>query len=281
MIAMNDVEFRLFKEYLAEMCGIEVPPEKRYLFVTRLTGLLEEIDCSSFSQFYARLAKEPNGELKGRLVEAMTTNETSFFRDDHPFRALRDHLLPEIGERRRAAMRYTRPRIRFLSAGCSTGEEPFSIAICASEWLKGEDFYTRNDIGILAVDISRRVLERARRGRYASARLSKSVSQQHLDDYFEDSAEGRVLQPRIRAMVSFEQQNLAEPFTIASPFDVIFCRNVMIYFSEELKRHLLDRLYEMLQPNGILFLGASESMYPFSERFRTIHTEETTYYVRV
>jgi len=281
MIEMNDIEFRLFKEYLAEMCGIEVPPEKRYLFVTRMTGLLEEIDCASFSQFYARLTRDSDGDLKGRLVEAMTTNETSFFRDEHPFQALRKEILPHIGEQRRAAMRYTRPRIRILSAGCSTGEEPYSVAICVSDWLKRDEFFTRNDIAITGIDISRPVIERARRGLFAAQRLAKGIPQQFLDDYFEDGPGGKALRARIRAMVTFEVVNLAEQFSMPSPFDVIFCRNVMIYFSAEIKLRVLDRLYDMLRPGGVLFLGASESMYPFSERFKTVHTDETTYYVRV
>jgi chemotaxis protein methyltransferase CheR len=281
MIDMNDVEFRLFKEYLSNMCGIEVPPEKRYLFVTRMSGLLEEIGCSSFSQFYARLVDKSGAELKGRLVEAMTTNETGFFRDSHPFQALQKQLLPAIGERRRAEMRYTRPRIRILSAGCSTGEEPFSIAMCVSEWLKRDEFFTRNDISITGIDISRRVLEQARSGRYPSARFEKSIPQEYVDNYFESSSTGRVLRPQIRAMVSFEEINLAEPFELSGPFDVVFFRNVMIYFAAELKTEVVGRIYDMLRPEGILFLGASESMYPFSERFRTVHTDETTYYVRV
>ena len=152
--------------------------------------------------------------------------------------------------------------------------------MCVSEWLKRDEFYTRNDIGITGIDISNRVLDHARRAIYADSRFGRSLEQQYLDSYFENTTAGKILRPQIRAMVSFEKVNLAEQFELPGPFDIIFCRNVMIYFAAELKTLVVERLYEMLRSGGVLFLGASESMYPFSERFRTVHTDETTYYVR-
>ncbi len=278
---MNDIEFRLLREHLHEACGIVIPDEKRYLFRTRLAGFLEELACTSFSQFYSRLVEHGSEELKGRLLEAMTTNETSFFRDSHPFAALRHRIFDELAERQRDTHTFSRPRIRMLSAGCSTGEEPYSAAMAACEWVDRQQRYRDSDFSVFAVDISRRVVDQARLGIYDVAQLGRNIPPAYLTKYFDASPGTRLsVSEKIRAMVIFAEQNLAEPCAMLGMFDIIFCRNVMIYFSAELKATLVSRFYEMLQPGGVLFLGSSESMYPLSEKFRTVHAFETTYYVK-
>ena len=277
---MNDIEFRLLREHLHKACGIVIPGEKRYLFRTRLAGFLEELSCTNFSQFYSRLVESGSDELKGRLIEAMTTNETSFFRDSHPFAALRHRVFDELTARQQTH-KFSRPRIRMLSAGCSTGEEPYSAAMAACEWVGRQQVYSHGDFSVFAVDISRRVVDRARRGIYSVAQLGRNIPPAYLTKYF-DPVPGNQLSvsEKIRSMVIFAEQNLAEPCAMLGMFDIIFCRNVMIYFSAELKATLVSRFYEMLQPGGVLFLGASESMYPLSEKFRTVYAFETTYYVK-
>ncbi len=280
MIAMNDIEFRLLKQYLLDVCGIEIPTEKRYLFRTRLAGFLEELGCTSFSQFYARLSRDGNSELSGRLIEAMTTNETGFFRDGHPFAAMRHRVLDDIAQRRRGVAGVARPRIRALSAGCATGEEPYSVAMTLTEWLASQHYFTVNDVSVFAVDISQRVLQQARRGVYSVAQLGRNIPPGYLSKYYDVTGGKASVKQPIRNMVVFAEQNLAEPCSMLGIFDLIMCRNVMIYFSAELKALLVARFYEMLQPGGALFLGASESMYPLSEKFRAVHAFESTYYVK-
>ena len=135
MIEITDAEFTLLKDYLYNTSGIAVPVDKRYLFVTRLSDFLTEIGCDNFSQFYVRLTKGDDPELFKRLVEAMTTNETSFYRDGHPFDTLRHRILPELADRRGGESRLISPRLRIWSVGCSTGEEPYTIAMCVHDWL--------------------------------------------------------------------------------------------------------------------------------------------------
>jgi chemotaxis protein methyltransferase CheR len=274
----ND-EFSLFKSYLHDMCGIDVPPEKRYLFVTRLGGLLSELGCTSFSELYHRLNSGRDGSLRGRLIEAMTTNETSFFRDGHPFETLEKKVLPDLALRRRSETSFT-PRLRIWSVGCSTGEEPYSIAMAVNEWLGSQQAFTRNQVSVVAMDISGEALAAAKRAVYPESRLRERVPDQYRESYFRQNRAGWMVREDIRAMVLFNELNLAEPFEHLGCFDVIFCRNVIIYFSLDLKKRIVEQFYRMLQPGGVLFMGASENLYNISSTFQTRYQEQTIYYVK-
>lgn len=280
MIEITDAEFRLLKEDLLGVCGIEVPAEKRYLFVTRLRGFLEELGCRSFAELHGRLAGSASAELKVRLVEAMTTNETSFFRDGHPFEALRTNVLPTVARRCVEAATLMRPRLRLLSAGCSTGEEPYSIAMSVAEWLDGQDALGRGDVMVHGVDVSSRALAAAKAGVYPGGGLGKHMPPSNVRKYLEKRGDGLAVRDEIRAMVTFSKVNLAEPLTRLGPFDVAFCRNVIIYFSAELKLRVLRALHEQLVPGGVLFLGASESLYPLQVPFDVVHEGRATYFVK-
>jgi chemotaxis protein methyltransferase CheR len=274
----ND-EFSLLKSYLHDTCGIDVPPEKSYLFVTRLAGLLSEIGCSSFSEFYHRINSGNDLSLRARLVEAMTTNETAFFRDAHPFQTLQNKVLPALAGRRRAESRYL-PRLRIWSVGCSTGEEAYSIAMAVSEWLASQQAFTRNQVSIVAMDISGKALSVAKRGLYSESQLGDRLPGNYRQSYFHQIGGGWMVREDVRAMVLFNELNLAEPFEHLGCFDVIFCRNVIIYFSLELKKRIIEQFYRMLQPGGVLFMGASENLYNISSSFKTRYEEQTIYYLK-
>ncbi len=272
-------EFALLKSYLHDACGIDVPPEKRYLFVTRLGSLLADINCNSFSELYHRINSGRDLWLRARLIEAMTTNETSFFRDGHPFQTLRNRVLPLLAERRRAESSFA-PRLRTWSVGCSTGEEPYSIAIILSEWLRSQRAFTRNEVSVVATDISAKALSTARRALYSESRLASRLPEGYRQSYFRPLGKDWMVQDEIRAMVLFNELNLAEPFEHLGCFDVIFCRNVIIYFSLDLKRRIVEQFYRMLQPGGVLFMGASENLYNLSSAFETRYEGQTIYYVK-
>jgi chemotaxis protein methyltransferase CheR len=279
MIQISDEEFVLLKKFLSTACGIDVPSEKRYLFVTRLAELLDDIGCRGFSEFYRRLSSNGDAVLRARLVEAMTTNETAFFRDGHPFQTLASRVLPQVAARRRAESRFA-PRLRVASVGCSTGEEPYSIAIAALEWLGSQRAFARTDVTVIAGDISKAALETAKRAWYPDKRLGGHLPARHRDAYFRKSGSGWIVKDEVRAMVLFNEMNLAEPLEQFGVFDVIFCRNVIIYFSLELKKRIVEQFHRMLQPGGVLVVGASENLYNISSRFRPQYEDQTIFYVK-
>jgi len=278
MIEINDTEFSLLKEYVSQVCGIDIPPEKKYLFRTRLSAFLSQENCRSFSEFYNRLTTSNDKILERQLVQAMTTHETSFFRDSHPFDALTHRILPDAAARRLTGPGKRQKRLRILSCGCSSGQEPYSIAICVSEWLATQKNFQAKDITILGVDISKRVLVQAARGMYAETELGKALPSRLKSRYFSQEGSQWMLDPEVRNMVNFAELNLVDNFAFIGRFDIIFCRNVIIYFSLKLKRHIVLQFHQMLNPGAVLMLGASESLYMLSDDFSAVHCGPTTYY---
>lgn len=275
---ITDREFELLSTYLRDVSGIDVPEAKRYLFKTRLGRFLEEEGLGSFSELHNRLTASTDRRLTNGLVQAMTTHESGFFRDEHPFAMLRTYLLPHVAKLRKAESIYLPARIRILSAGCSLGQEPYSIAMCVRQWLATQEVYTEADITILATDISSRVLERARKGVYTELELGRHLGREMRDSYFADAGGRWVVNQEVRRMVGFAPLNLAEPIKAMGKFDIVFCRNVIIYFPVELKQAILDRIHRMLNAGGALILGASESTYRLSDAFTAVRKGGSTYY---
>jgi chemotaxis protein methyltransferase CheR len=276
--AITDQEFGKLRDYLLKSCGIDIPMEKRYLFVTRLGDWIEEQGFSGFSDLHTRLTSGGQVWLEKQLIEAMTTNETDFFRDSHPWESLAREILPALAKRRANESRVTPARLRIWSAGCSTGEEPYSMAMTIFDWLAGPADLTAADISILATDISRATIDKAQRGIYTRKELGEDVSPRRRIEYFTEQGGNFVLKDRVRNLVFFAEVNLSRDFRQLGYFDLILCRNVIIYFSLELKRKILDAFADMLNPGGILMLGASESIYQLSDRLHPIHCGPTTYY---
>ena len=279
MTKLNDTEFSLLREYLLTACGIDVTPEKRYLFTTRLIDLMESLGCGSFSELYTRLKHGDDAALRRRLVEAMTTHETSFFRDQHPFDNLALQVLPAQARRRIEECTVVTPRLRLLCAGCSTGEEAYSVAICVKTWLQTQDRFGPADVTVMAVDISRAVLDRARAGRYPHERL-KGLPAAWRDAHFTQAGDTWLVNDDVRAMVTFCEANLSEPMERLGCFDIILCRNVIIYFAAALKAEIVRQFHSMLNPGGALILGASENLYGVSDAFVTRHLGKTTCYLK-
>ncbi len=279
MVDINDNEFSLLKMLLSKICGIDIPPEKRYLFETRLGSFLQQQGFLSFSQLYSSLLTDEDRLLQREFVQAMTTHESSFFRDSHPFDWFQQKLLPQLAARRLEEAKYLPPRIRMLSAGCSAGQEAYSLAMCILEWLSTQDRYRINDISIVGADVSRRVLEKASQGVYGDNDLGTTIPHRFRSKYLVRQDRQWKVAEDVCAMVSFAEINLAQPFSFFGKFDVILCRNVIIYFSVTLKQRILRQFCQMLNPGGVLLLGASESIYPPSGDFTAVHDGPTTYYV--
>jgi chemotaxis protein methyltransferase CheR len=275
---ITDREFQLLKELLFNLSGIEIPEEKRYLFTTRLMDLLAHEKCSSFSDFYRKLTL-PKSEQSCRLfVESMTTHESGFFRDGHPFRVFCENILPSVAKLRAQQARFLPPRLRILSAGASFGQEAYSIAICIHRWLSGQSVFLPENVSILGIDISSKAIERAKNGHYSDLEIGKNLSAYDRQQFFSKQGERWALSDEIKKMASFQQMSLDRSFSDLGKFDIIFCRNVIIYFPIDVRKRVVNQLHSALVPEGVLFLGSAESLFNISDLFTSVTVGETVYY---
>lgn len=257
---LGDREFRRICELVRSRAGIELGESKRQLCQSRLSRRLRALEIPDY-RAYVKLLEDDEHPEHGELINAITTNVTAFYREQHHFDLLRT-LLPKIAA--------TKKRIRIWSAGCSSGEEPWSYAITVREALGNCQGL---DVKILATDIDTQVLARASAGVYEADNV-KPVTQKRLQTYFtrgsgSNDGKYRVVDD-LRPLVTFKQLNLFAPWPMAGPFDLISCRNVIIYFDVENKVRLLTRYRDLLGPNGHLFLGHSESITPGVTGFTTV-----------
>ncbi|MDX1755579.1 MAG: protein-glutamate O-methyltransferase CheR [Marinobacter sp.] len=246
-------EYEAFQAFLQDACGILLGDNKQYLVKSRLRRILEEQRMSGLGELLESFRRPGSSGLRELVIDAMTTNETLWFRDSHPFRILSDQLLPELAERKSMAP------VRIWSSACSTGQEPYSIAMIVEEYRRLRPGKLR-DLRITATDISKSVLEVARRGEYEMIAIGRGLSPERQRAFFKPSANGGwQISPQIRGMVEFKELNLLDRYMLGK-FDVVFCRNVLIYFSADLKRDILTRIHATLNPGGYLILGSSESL---------------------
>ncbi|MFP4013035.1 MAG: CheR family methyltransferase [Chitinispirillaceae bacterium] len=268
-------EFRLLRDYIEKHCGIRVDEQKTYLIETRLTALMVENGCKTYKEFYHKALADSTNVLREKIIDAMTTNETLWFRDNSPFSVLKEIVLPqyikELSERKRQ-------RVRIWSAACSTGQEPYSIAITILELLKEHPYIRPEQFEIVATDISPTVLFLAKAGRYDSIVIARGLPDTIKDRYFTLDGKVWVLNDMVKKMVSFKKLNLQDSYTHMGKFDTIFCRNVMIYFSDQFKKDIFSRLAMLLRPSGYLFVGASESVINYSTEFQMMNHKRALYY---
>jgi chemotaxis protein methyltransferase CheR len=261
---LGDAEFDFIRHVVGENAGIVLGPNKRQLVQGRLARRLRELGLPSYEAYCEYLRDAGPEELVG-LINAITTNVTSFFRENHHFEALASYMLPEAMKRNAASR-----RLRIWSAGCSTGEEPHCIAMVAAEVVPSSPRY---DFKILATDIDSDVVAAATSGIYPVDRMS-SVSQERLKRFFHKGSgehEGAaVAKPDLKSMITFRTLNLLHTWPMKGPFDVIFCRNVMIYFDQPTREKLVNRFSDMLVPGGYLCIGHSESIHAGSAPFKLV-----------
>ena len=259
---LADEDFAFICSFVYQHCGIVLGEHKRQLVQGRLGRRLRALQLRGFDAYVELLRNDPHSEL-GELASAISTNVTSFFREMHHYDLLVDELLPRWLDAKRNG-----DRLRIWSAGCSTGEEPYALAMVLAEAL--EQSGKSLDARILATDLSPQALEAARQGEYMLDRLG-GVSEARRRRWFlrgEGSYQGFArIHPRLRELVSIEPLNLLHAWPMRGPFDAIFCRNVVIYFDKPTKQKLFERYAELLCPGGYLFLGHSESMYGLSDAF--------------
>ncbi len=267
LASISSAEYDDFRRFLEEVCGILLGDNKHYLVQSRLGRTLKEASVGSLGELVALLRRErTGGPLREKVIEAMTTNETFWFRDIHPFTILSEHVLPDFSARNKRS-------IRVWSAACSTGQEPYSVSITMQEYLNRNPG-AFNEAQIVATDISPAVLTEARTGYYDAMAVARGLPLEIKSRYFERDKhhweERWQVRPDIRKRVRFTTGNLMADFGSLGRFDVIFCRNVLIYFSSGSKSAILSRITAALNPGGYLFLGASESLSQYTDAFETI-----------
>ena len=248
---MTPQELAFLCAFIRERSGIVLSSDKRYLVEYRLRPVAGRHGLGSLSELVALIRGQCGEKLLHEVVEAMTTNETLFFRDVKPFEVLREVIFPEM-----ASTRARRP-VRVWSAACSAGQEPYSIAITAKECAVG---HPTLNCDILATDIARSILEKARLGVYSQYEVQRGMPIRLLIKYFDQVGAQWQVKPEVRGKVRFQELNILKDFASLGVFDVIFCRNVLIYFDVDTKRKVLERLARSLGPDGVLFLGSSETV---------------------
>ncbi|MFH0920651.1 MAG: protein-glutamate O-methyltransferase CheR [Fibrobacterota bacterium] len=275
MASLTDSEFRQLRTFIEQSCGICVGDEKAYLIESRLSGLMVQAGCTGFTEFYQKAVGDRTLGLRDKIVDAMTTNETLWFRDTHPFKILEEAILRPMADEILAGRR---KKIRIWSAACSTGQEPYSIAMTLQEFARRHSVLPLEYVEIIATDISPSALFLAQAGRYDKLSISRGLPEEMRNRYFEAVGSLWVLKDNIKKMVTFRKFNLQESLTGLGHFDIVFCRNVAIYFSEPFKKDLLLRLARTLRPDGFLFIGASESLTHYTAEFLMMTIDKGMYY---
>jgi len=249
-------EIELLGAYIHQQTGVFLDARKAYLFEYRLSPLLVELGLEDYETLYLEVCNDAEGGLRERLISAITTDETSFFRDEGYYRCLADHVIPRLIRTKRAE-NPRRPRIAIWCAACSRGQEPYSIAMLLAERLVLPDY----DIRIFATDISEKALGYAARGRYTKYELSRGMTMQRLERFF--VAEDKVWRIRddLRSLVHFQTMNLLRDAPPASPVDLILCRNVAVYFTAEDRRRLFERVQTHMHAESMLMVGATETLF--------------------
>jgi chemotaxis protein methyltransferase CheR len=255
---VTPLDYEYLRKLLKERSGLDLSSDKQYLVESRLVPLARKAALQGIPELVQKM-KTAGEALITEVVEAMTTNETFFFRDKIPFDHLRETILPSLVQ-----ARASRQTLRIWCAASSTGQEPYSVAMCVKEFASLAGWR----VEILATDLSQEVLEKSEAGIYSQFEVQRGLPIQMLVKYFTQLGELWQLNPDISAMVQHRELNLLQDFSHLGKFDVIFCRNVLIYFDQDTKAAIFERLARMIEPDGVLVLGAAESVVGISEAFK-------------
>jgi chemotaxis protein methyltransferase CheR len=256
---LSDAEFEHIRTLVRDRSAIVLDDNKQYLVQTRLVNVLRDADLSTFAGLVDELRRRPHGKLASDVVEAMTTNETSFFRDTHPFDAVTQHLVPHLTTRPGATL-------TIWCGACSSGQEPYSLAIALTE--RHPTLVRAGRVRIVATDLSPAMVERCRAGRFSTLEVNRGLPARHLVRHFEQDGRDWVVRPELRTLVEARELNLTGAWTGIPRCDIVWLRNVLIYFSADTKAQILSRVRrEVLLPGGYLFLGASETTLNVDETY--------------
>jgi len=276
MIKVATDDIKAISKYILDISGIDLNEGKAYLIETRLGGLIKEYECSSYRDLCSKAKTDSNKSIENKIIDAISTNETLFFRDSGPFEVLQHKILPDLIDRRteKSSGRLPIP-IRIWSAACSTGQEVYSIAIVLKELLPDLNKY---NIKLLGTDISDSAIKQASYGTYNKFEIERGLSKEKLQKYFIPNGGNWKISDELRAMVSFTKRNILESFMGLGKLDIIFCRNVAIYFDLEERKKLFENIASVLEPDGFLIIGSTESLTGICPIFEPKRYLKTIYY---
>lgn len=273
-MSISQEEFCDFRSFLKEAAGIDLADNKQYLVTTRVRKILMNHNLDSLKALTERVRLLHERNLRQEVIDAMTTNETFWFRDIYPFDYLKNTVFPELFEKNSVT------KARIWCAACSAGQEPYSISMIADEFRRAGLARTGFSAEIQATDLSSVILDQAKAGVYDKLSISRGMSDHRLRAYFNTRGDNQwEVKPEIKQRVRFRALNLQDSYLSLGKFDVVFCRNVLIYFSSDLKHDILRRIHATLKPGGLLFLGSSESLGDTADLFTMVHCRPGVVYV--
>jgi chemotaxis protein methyltransferase CheR len=267
-MTLSQAEFTFVSQLVRKEASIVLAPGKEYLVEARLIPVARAVGSPSVTEFLADLQRRPNPANQRKIIDALTTNETSWFRDREPFAALTDVVLPELVKARTSTR-----KVRIWSAASSSGQEAYSLAITMQERLPAGWNYE-----IMGTDISTEMVKRAEAAEYSQVEVNRGLPAAQLVQYFERAGAHWRITPQLRRNVSFRLMNLTTPLPAMQPFDVIFLRNVLIYFDVAVKRTVLQNVARLLRPDGWLFLGAAETTIGIDDNYERVAAGRTSAY---
>ncbi|WP_448873343.1 CheR family methyltransferase [Desulfobulbus propionicus] len=264
MLKITPEEIKLISKYIYDISGIYLDESKKYLLETRLNAIAEEQGCSSYQDFYNRAKADATRTIERKIIDAISTNETLFFRDTGPFELLQHKIFPELIDARTPKSPLLKTHLKIWSAASSTGQELYSVAIVLQELLKDLSTYS---VKLMGTDISDAAVAQASSGRYNKFEIDRGLARDKLSKYFQPMGQMWKVNDQLRAMVNFRKFNLMSPFTGFGKFDIVLCRNVAIYFTLEDRKKLFNKIADVLEPDGYLIIGSTESLTGVCPRF--------------
>jgi chemotaxis protein methyltransferase CheR len=278
-------DFTRLRAIIKKICGAHIRQQKSYLLGNRLEPLLVKYELKDFRELITLLSNSTNKRIIDDIINAVTTHETSFFRNRPVFECLQTHIYPGIWKRYREAVPDVElsfvPKCRIWSCASSTGQEPYSIAISVLKYCSSNKNCSPGDFAVLASDISPKVLQVAASGQYADYQLSRGISESERRLWFKKEGPHWKINGKARGLVEFRRINLVAPFRGIASCDIIFCRNVLIYFDHDTKARIIDRLYDRLKNHGYLILGSTENLFHVTDKFKTVRFGSSVFYQKV
>jgi chemotaxis protein methyltransferase CheR len=260
---LHEKSYNQLRTFLELQCGIVLGEKKQYLVKSRLAPLLNKFNVASLDELVAHTLSPAERQLRAAVIDAMTTNETLWFRDDYPFKLLQNKLLPDFVNSRKP--------LKIWSAASSSGQEPYSIAMSVLEYQQRHSGSFANGVQVIATDISATMIEQCNSGQYDSLALARGLSEERKRQFFENGDNGMLkVKDHVKKMVNFKQLNLLNSYSLMGQFDIVFCRNVLIYFAPAIKAQIISQIHDTLNKGGYLFLGASESLTGLSDSFNMV-----------
>jgi len=263
-------DYDLFRIFLEGVSGIVLGDNKHYLVSSRLNRLMNDNNIESYSDLIDILRENRIRGFTDQVVDAMTTNETMWFRDTYPYEALKNTVFPQLDN--------IDHKLRIWSSACSSGQEPYSISMIVDEYIKSSLGAFKHGVEVVATDISLSVLEQAKKGIYDESAMNRGITEERKRQYFNRIGDLWEIKPEINSRITFKTANLQESYAHLGKFDIIFCRNVLIYFSSEMKTEILNKMAACLNDNGFLLLGSSEAPNRYTDAFEMVRVPQGVIY---